>query len=262
MQIGDENVHLVRSVLDDVFGTDNSVGEIAFIKTSGAGSPAIGTKTLAGVLDYILWYAKSLGEVKYRQLFREKLLGEEGTEQYRFVEACDGRREPHKGATIQTTDRVFRYDQFTSQSGAASTQEPIVVGGTRYTVAKGGWKTNATGARRLKRASRLAGLGRTLTYVRYIADFPAFPLNNMWTDTRQSGFGAPKTFVVQTAPRVIERCILMTTDPGDLVLDPTCGSGTTAYVAEQWSRRWITIDTSRVALAIARARIMGARYPY
>ena len=262
VQIGDENVHLVRSVLDEVFGTDNSVGEIAFIKTSGAGSPAIGTKTLAGVLDYILWYAKSLGEVKYRQLFREKLLGEEGTEQYRFVEACDGRREPHKGATIQTTDRAFRYDQFTSQSGAASTQEPIVVDGTRYTVAKGGWKTNATGARRLKRASRLAGLGRTLTYVRYIADFPAFPLNNMWTDTRQSGFGAPKTFVVQTAPRVIERCILMTTDPGDLVLDPTCGSGTTAYVAEQWGRCWITIDTSRVALALARARIMGARYPY
>ena len=117
-------------------------------------------------------------------------------------------------------------------------------------------------ASRLKRANRLAGIGRTLTYVRYLSDFPAFPLNNFWTDTRQSGFAEPKTYVVQTSTRVVERCLSMTTDPGDLVLDPTCGSGTTSYVAEQWGRRWITVDTSRVALALARARIMGARYPY
>ncbi len=127
---------------------------------------------------------------------------------------------------------------------------------------KGYWKTDEQGVLRLSKANRLALLGYTLSYVRYIKDFPVLPLNNVWEDTVTSGFGDPKVYVVQTLSRIVERCLLMTTDPGDLVLDPTCGSGTTAYVAEQWGRRWITIDTSRVALALARARIMGARYPY
>ena len=262
VQIGDENVHRVRALMDEVLGEANFVAELAFLKTSGAGSPAIGTKTIAGVYDSVLWYARSLVNVKYRQLYRRKKLGDEGTGQYTYVERNGGFRERLRGLGNGPGGRVFRYDQFTSQSGAASTQEPIVWRGTPFLVRKGGWKTNSIGAGRLLKGRRLAGLGKTLTYVRYLEDFPAFPINNMWADTRQSGFGEAKTYVVQTAPRVVERCILMTTDPGDLILDPTCGSGTTAYVAEQWGRRWITIDTSRVALALARSRIMGARYPY
>ena len=134
--------------------------------------------------------------------------------------------------------------------------------GRNYRPATGYWKTNPEGMRRLVLAGRVIALGNTLEYVRYLDDFPVSPLNNAWTDTVTSGFAGPKNYIVQTATRAIERCVLMTTDPGDLVLDPTCGSGTTAYVAEQWGRRWITIDTSRVALALARTRLMSARYPY
>ena len=262
VQIGDENVHRVRAVMDEVFGEGNFVSEIAFLKTSGAGSPAIGTKTVAGIYDIILWYARNGENVKYRQPYREKVLGDDGTDQYRYAEDLKGNRCSIKQGSIAVDKRPFRYDQFTSQSGAQTTQKPIALHDKEYHITKGGWKTNELGANRLKKANRLAGVGRTLTYIRYLDDFPAFPINNFWSDTRQSGFGESKTYVVQTATRVIERCLLMTTDPGDLVLDPTCGSGTTATVAEQWGRRWITIDTSRVALALARARIMGARHPF
>ncbi|MCG3173179.1 MAG: hypothetical protein GMKNLPBB_01357 [Myxococcota bacterium] len=263
VQIGDENVHRVRALMDEVFGDTNFVSEIVFLKTSGAGSPAIGTNTVAGTYDVIVWYAKSLPNIKYRQQYREKVLGDEGTDQYRYAEDHFGKRMSINSLdALNDSYKVFRYDQFTSQSGAESTQQPIIVEGIEYTVNKGGWKTNELGAKRLKFSSRLAGIGKTLTYVRYLDDFPAFPVNNLWSDTRQSGFGQEKLYVVQTAPKVLQRCLLMASDPGDLVLDPTCGSGTTAYVAEQWGRRWITIDTSRVALALARARIMGARYSY
>lgn len=139
---------------------------------------------------------------------------------------------------------------------------PVEVEGKRYTPNTGGWKTNQSGMKSLSAARRLIGLGNTLRYVRYFHDFPVFSLTNFWDDTTTAGYGDPKTYVVQTNSKVIERCILMTTDPGDLVLDPTCGSGTTAYVAEQWGRRWITTDTSRVALALARTRLMAARFPY
>jgi adenine-specific DNA-methyltransferase len=138
---------------------------------------------------------------------------------------------------------------------------PVVVNGRTYTPLRGYWKTGEIGFTRLDKANRVLGSGSTLNYVRFLADHPAFPLNNIWSDL-SSSVGADKVYVVQTGGRIVQRCILMATDPGDLVLDPTCGSGTTAYVAEQWGRRWITIDTSRVALALARARIMGARYPY
>lgn len=262
VQIGDENVHRVRAVLDEVFGDRNFVSEIVFLKTSGAGSPAIGTRTVAGVYDIILWYAKDLRSIKYRQPYRQKALGDEGTDQYRYFETIEGRRKSIGDCELSPDDRAFRYDQFTSQTGAESTRQPLRIAGRDYAVRKGGWKTNAEGAARLIKANRLAGVGNTLTYVRYLNDFLAFPINNYWTDTRQSGFGEAKTYIVQTAVRVVQRCILMTTDPSDLVLDPTCGSGTSAFVAEHWGRRWITVDTSRVSLALARARIMGGRYPY
>jgi len=259
VQIGDENVHRVRAVMDEVFGDENHISIITAIKTSSAS-----TELLPGVNDFIIWYAKDRKRVKYRRLYREKSVGGEGADQYRAVEENDGARrtlsdsERLRPSTIQ--GRVFRYDNMTSQRPPGDF--PVDIVGRAIRPRKGYWKTGESGMQLLLKANRLALLGDTLSYVRYLNDFAAFPFNNVWSDTVTSGFGDPKTYVVQTLSRIIERCILMATDPGDLVLDPTCGSGTTAYVAEQWGRRWITIDTSRVALALARARVMGARYPF
>ena len=158
--------------------------------------------------------------------------------------------------------RIARMNPITSQSASTTTLFEFDYCGRKFRPGKGGWKTNIVGMKRLTKANRLTFSGQTLGFVRPFEDYPYQVFNDIWDDTRQSGFGDEKVYVVQTGARVIERCILMTTDPGDLVLDPTCGSGTTAYVAEQWGRRWITIDTSRVALALARARVMGARDPY
>jgi adenine-specific DNA-methyltransferase len=265
VQIGDENVHLVRSLMDEVFGSENFCSLISFRTTSGAGSFAGGTNVLASTNDYIVWYAFDLQSIKYRQLFRAKELGGAGAGQYTWAEAEDGLRRS-LGHVSQGTpsDRIFQPTAMTSQTTRVgqTTVFPIEVEGRVYNPSKGGWKTNRDGMKRLVDARRLMGIGQTLRYVRYLDDFPAFPYTNSWEDTVTSGFSDPKTYVVQTHTRVIERCMLMCTDPGDLVLDPTCGSGTTAYVAEQWGRRWITIDTSRVALALARQRVMGAKFPY
>jgi adenine-specific DNA-methyltransferase len=265
VQISDENLHHVRELCDEIFGSENFVSQISYLTTSGAGSPAIGTKTLAATFDHLVWYAKNRATIKYRQPYAEKSLGGEGSEQYVFVQEATGLRRritKSERTSFVSEGRVFRYDQFTSQSGVESTQLSVTINGQDFVPAKGGWKTNQEGAKRLQRASRLYGLGSTLTYVRFIDDFAAFPINNFWDDTRISGFGDPKAYVVQTASKVIERCLLMTTDPGDLVLDPTCGSGTTAYVAEKWGRRWITCDTSRVAVTLAKQRLMTASYDY
>ncbi len=266
VQIGDENVHRVRALLDEVFGDENFVGLITFKKTSGAGSFAGGTNVLAAVTDYIVWYAKDRERVKYRQLFHEKALGGAGGGQYTWIEFDGERRRATKEelAVDPSAGKIFRPDQLTSQTTreAQTTVFPVDVDGTQYVPGTGGWKTNQAGMARLRAADRLLGVGKTLTYVRYLDDFPAFPINNIWDDTVTSGYGDPKRYVVQTNTKVIERCMLMATDPGDLVLDPTCGSGTAAYVAEQWGRRWITIDTSRVAVTLARTRLMSARFPY
>jgi len=157
---------------------------------------------------------------------------------------------------------VYRRSPLTSASSSATTLMPVEFQNATYRPEKGGWKTNSTGFARLALADRLEAYGVTLSYRRYTEDFPYFPLSNAWMDTASGGYGDEKVYVVQTNTKVVQRCMLMTTDPGDLVLDPTCGSGTTAYVAEQWGRRWITIDTSRVALALARTRLMAARFPY
>ncbi len=266
VQIGDENVHRVRCVLDEVFGDENFVSLITFKKTSGAGSFAGGTNVLAATNDYLLWYARDIERVKYRQLHRDKALGGPGTSGYTFVEEPDGSRRratPEELATGVVDGRLFGASPTTSQTvrEAQTTVFPIEIEGHTFLPGKGGWKSNRAGMERLKLANRLTGFGNSLRYVRYLDDFPAFPFTNLWDDTTTAGFGDPKIFVVQTNTKVIERCLLMTTDPGDLVLDPTCGSGTTAYVAEQWGRRWITIDTSRVALALARTRLMSAKFP-
>ncbi len=265
VQIGDDNVHLVRSVMDEIFGSENFVSLISFKTTSGAGSFAGGTKVLASTNDYVVWYAKSAESVKYRQLYLPKAVGAAGGGQYTWVELPDGSRRRGSAEELESPGaRVLRPDQFTSQTTRVgqTTVFDVHLDEQTYRPSKGGWKTNQDGVQKLLNAHRLMGVGNTLTYVRYLDDFPAFPINNFWGDTVTSGFADPKMYVVQTNARVIERCMLMCTDPGDLVLDPTCGSGTTAYVAEQWGRRWITIDTSRVALALARQRLMGAKFPY
>jgi adenine-specific DNA-methyltransferase len=265
VQIGDENVHLVHSLLDEVFGSENFCGLIAFKKTSGAGSFAGGTDLLAAVSDYIVWYCRNREAVKYRTLYRVKEAGGQGGGQYTWFEDDLGNRQSISASrTPKPTDRIFRPQALTSQTTriGQTTVFPVEFNGKEFVPGKGGWKTNKAGMEKLKAAKRLIALGNTLEYVRYLDDFPAFAYTNVWEDTVTSGFGDPKVYVVQTNSRVIERCVLMTTDPGDLVLDPTCGSGTTAYVAEQWGRRWITIDTSRVALALARTRLMAARFPY
>jgi adenine-specific DNA-methyltransferase len=264
VQIGDENVHRVWTLMEEVFGCENFCGLIQVQKTSGAGSPAIGTDVLASVIDYLVWFAKEKQFVKYRQIYKEKVLGEEGTTQYvnyRDSERFTDHRLSIKNSNI-ASNVVFASDNLTSPTAADSTIFKVNIEGSTFIPNKGGWKTNIAGMGHLKRAMRLKPIGNTLMYRRYLTDFPVSPINNLWRDVLFTGFAETKLYVVQTAERVIQRCVIMTTDPGDLVLDPTCGSGTTAYVAEQWGRRWITIDTSRVALALARARIMGARYPY
>ncbi|WP_347269045.1 site-specific DNA-methyltransferase, partial [Paracoccus sp. (in: a-proteobacteria)] len=257
VQIGDENVHRVRALMDEVFGEGNFCASISVKKTTGAGSPAIGTKVLAGTQDYIIWFAKRAEAVKYRQLYRRK---DENTTGYDYVRSVTGFTFP---ASTGEQGEVCSLDNLTSQTGADTTRVPVQFHGIEFKPATGGWKTNVIGMSRLKCGYRLGIKGKTLRYARVFEDFPVRPLNNLWDDISQGGFvSSEKLYVVQTTADVVARCILMTTDPGDLVLDPTCGSGTTAYVAEQWGRRWITIDTSRVAVALARSRLMGARYPY
>jgi adenine-specific DNA-methyltransferase len=263
VQIGDENVHLVRALMDEVFGSENFVSLISFQTTGGAGSFAGGTNVLPAVNSYLLCYARDLALIKYRQLYRDREQAGAGGEKYTTAELRDGSRIPASQVEEGVEARLLRYDNLTSQTTRVgqTTVFPVVLDGRTYRPATGGWKTNHAGMNKLLAAHRIAGSGNSLSYVRFFDDFPAFPLTNSWTDIGGIQSRAdPKIYVVQTATKAIERCMLMTTDPGDLVLDPTCGSGTTALVAEQWGRRWITIDTSRVALALARQRIMGTQF--
>lgn len=268
VQIGDENLHRVRAVLDEVFGSVNAIALIAMKKTGGATG-----EYLPGTTDYILWYGRNQQHTKFRQIHRERKLGGSGGEAYTGVETPTGLRrrlsaDEVESGVIGDKHRVFRLQIVTSQrqdrpSGPGSAMHfPVSFRGRNFSPAgTRGWSTTADGMDRLGRAERLETSGDGLNYVRYFSDFPVFPLTNFWDDT-QAGSGMDKMYVVQTMSKIIERCMLMTTDPGDLVLDPTCGSGTTAYVAEQWGRRWITIDTSRVAIAIARQRLLTAKYEY
>ncbi|MDI6104375.1 site-specific DNA-methyltransferase [Actinoplanes sp. NEAU-A12] len=257
IQIGDENVHLVRCLLDEVFGPENFVSLITFRKTTAATAEFLG-----GVVDYVIWYAKDKSKLKYRQLYAAKTIAGQGGGQYTRVELPDGRRVSARAAG-EEVGRPFRIDNLTSPRvrEARTGYYPVELDGRDYLPGAGEWKTHRDGMERLKLARRLLPAGNTLCYVRFIDDFPAFPYSNFWEDTVTSGFADPKVYVVQTNTKVVERCMLMCTDPGDLVLDPTCGSGTTAYVGEQWGRRWVTIDTSRVAITLARQRLIGAKYP-
>lgn len=266
VQISDDNMHLVRCLLDEVFGADNFVAQVTFKTTSGAGSFSGGTTTLASTADYLLWYARDFERVKYRQIYRDKEpAGSGGGEYYRLL-TTDGVRMKVANATSEQVakGRRFRADNLTSQTTreGKTTVFPVELDGRTYVPSgSNGWKTNRAGMDRLKTAHRLIPTGSTLQYVRFLDDFPAFAINNVWDDVL-AGYNNDKRYVVQTSAKVIERCIQMTTDPGDLVLDPTCGGGTTAYCAEKWGRRWITIDTSRVALMLARENLLSARFPF
>ncbi len=261
VQIGDENLHHVRELMDEVFGSDNFVSQIAFSKGAGLGS-----NLLTGVNDFLLWFARDATRVKYRQLFQQKT-HLDGGGRYNQVLLADRSVRPatqdekDEGAPAEAGALLFMNDNLT-KPGPGS-RFPIKLEGRVFNPEPRWWGTTPEGIRRAVRAERVAITGNSLSYRRFLDDFTIFPITNSWT--RIGGVMSrsdPKVYVVQTSTAAIERCILMTTDPGDLVLDPTCGSGTSATVAEQCGRRWITIDTSRVALALARARIMGARYTY
>ncbi|MBY5483247.1 MULTISPECIES: site-specific DNA-methyltransferase [Rhizobium] len=264
VQISEENVHHVRELMEEVFGSQNACPMIVFQKTTGAGSPSGGTELPPVVNDYLLWYAKDRARMKYTEAYREKVRGGPGATQYDWIE-IDGMRRKATDAELNDPpkgSRFFAHDNLTSQSGGPTTQFPVEFEGRTFFPAKGGWKTNEAGMRNLRKENRLFVVGETLRYVRYLDDFPYSIINNLWTDTVISGFGDPKIYVVRTSKKVVERCMLMVTDPSDLVLDITCGSGTTAVVAEQWGRRWITCDTSRVPIALARQRLLTSNFPW
>ena len=267
IQIGDENVHRVRALMDDVFGVNNFVSLISVAKTTSSTN-----ELLSGISDYIVWYGKHKESTKYRTPLKVKEVGGDGSAHYNGVVLPDGSRRPatldEKSGreSLPQNAAFFTADQLQSASmgrekgeGAASWFQVICEGRAFTPTMQTRWKTNEAGMQRLGFASRLLPQQSALRYMRKLDDFRAFAQTNIWSDV---GGAADKSYVVETTPAVVQRCLLMATDPGDLVLDPTCGSGTTAYVAEQWGRRWITIDTSRVALALARARVMGARFSY
>lgn len=272
VQISDENVHRVRAVLDEVFGENNFIVEIAFAKTSGSTGDY-----MAPTFDRVLWFSKQREALKFRPFMVEKRPGEKGGSGYKNARSLRGERRsltPPElaGETEVPPDwKIYFRDNLTSQSvgrkkgeGAASWFPVCIAGQSIKPSMSVRWKTNEEGMHRLLLADRIELSSKNnLGYVRYLDDFRAYALADIWSDTvGQNQFGGDKIYVVQTGLTVIQRCVLMSTDPGDLVLDPTCGSGTTATVAEQWGRRWITIDTSRVALALARTRLMSARYPW
>lgn len=271
VQIGDENVHRVRALMDEVFGEQNAICTIPYVTTGGTTGDF-----LPSTFNYLLYYTKNREAGKYRQIYIKKSYGGDGASAYNRFETKNGDRLSISDArrlgvdeSDQASGRIFRIDNLKSQSGGRAKGEgaacwvTVNFEGRNFDPGtKATWKTHETGIQRLLFARRVDSSSNNLYYVRYIDDFPAFPLSNQWTDTTTAGFASNKVYVVETSTKIIERCILMATDPGDLVLDPTCGSGTTATVAEQWGRRWITIDTSRVALALARTRLMSARYPY
>lgn len=264
LQISDENLHHVREVMDEVFGSKNFCGLITFQKATAQSSTL-----LSSASDYLLWYAKDKEHVKYHPLFQVKTIGEVGATNYTNVESPSGESrsltadEKNDPSLIPSGWRVFS----TGDLMGTRPPNPTDLGGYEYqgkiynADRKKCWKTDKEGLDNLAKAGRLVQSGNGLYYKRYFDDFPYFPLTTSWTDTASS-FMTSKVYVVQTNIKVIQRCLLMSTDPGDLVLDITCGSGTTAFVAEQWGRRWITCDTSRVAIALAKQRLMTSKFEY
>ncbi|MEQ9549341.1 MAG: site-specific DNA-methyltransferase [Coleofasciculus sp. G3-WIS-01] len=259
VQISDENVHLVRNLMDEIFGIKNFCSIITFQKTGGIASNLLGT-----TVDFIIWYASDKNQTKYHQLYLEREQGHKSLDRYDYIEFKDGSNRRLKTNEIQGKQSIpeGRRYQLTSllSDGASSSFQEFDFEGMLFMPKPGThWKTTIKGLSNLALQSRIVRTGNTLRYKRYADDFPVIPLSDRWESIQ---IGTERQYVVQTSELVIERCLLMTTDPGDLVLDPTCGSGTTAYVAEQWGRRWITCDTSRVAITLAKQRLMTAVFDY
>ena len=259
VQIGDQNVHLVRSVMDEVFGSESFMCQIAY-RTSAP----LGSKYVPCIFDYVIWYAKNIEQVKFRRIFTAKNTQDDFY--YDTIDLPDGTYRKLTSAeqsgqeALPAGSHAFANITLVAAGPNPSCVFPVKFAGKEWMPTGGrGWKTTREGVDRLKYANRLYATTDVLRYKMYLDDFPLKELTNSWGDL---GGASDKVYVVQTNARVMERCLLMCTDPGDLVLDPTCGSGTTAYVAEQWGRRWITIDTSRVAIALARTRLMAAKFPY
>ena len=258
VQISDENVHHVRELCDEIFGPENFISTIQFFTTGG-----FETNTLSRVGDYIIWYAKSKNVLKYHTLYVEK-----SDTSANWVLLSDGSSrgltadEKNGLVPIPVGARRYSPTALTSQGESKETPPFIYLGKTYYPPSANHWKTSVDGLQRLADAGRIHVAANSLRYRRFAEDFPYQQYTNIWSDTGTGSFTDDKKYVVQTSPKVISRCMLMTTDPGDLVLDITCGSGTTAYVAEQWGRRWITCDTSRVAITLAKQRLMTATFDY
>ena len=260
VQIGDENVHLVRCLMDEVFGSENFVGLITFRKKN----MPFGARYIEGMVDYLLWYGKDATTTKYRPLFQPKDV--QGASRWNLAEVPDGTRRPisaeewQNHSLLPEGSRIYTHASLRPSGFSASQVFDVEFSGRVFKPPRGGcWTTTPDGMKRLIAADRIGVENENLRYLLFLDDYPIEQIHNFWTDT--SG-ATNKIYAVQTMDKAVQRCVLMTTDPGDLVLDPTCGSGTTAYVAERWGRRWITIDTSRVALTLARTRLMAARYSY
>ena len=261
VQIGDENVHRVRALLEEVFGQGNFIAQLLFKKTG-----SMSGNYISGIADTVLWYGKSQNKTKFRRLLTERSV-EAVDSGFSNIELPDGTFRRLTSAELNGESPFPEGVRFQTaplmSSGEAKTPQPFTFEGVTYLPAKGNhWKVSVENLPKVSKVGRLLAVGKTLTFKKYLLESQYTPLTNIWMDTMESTFAVQRIYVVQTSTKVVQRCILMATDPGDLVLDPTCGSGTAAYVSEQWGRRWITIDTSRVALALARSRIMGARYHY
>lgn len=257
VQISDENVHHVREVMDDIFGSDCFFADIVYVKTTG-----LGTNGLDDRFDYLIWYCRNFDKIKYRQLYTEKIVAPDGKGQSWFVQERGGRTRGLKVSekadlsTLPEGANLYRPGDISSQ-GNPEFDYPAF-----GKIFRKEWKTTAIGLEKLVKSGRIHETTNSIRYKRFLSDFHAISINSLWDDTATGNFTDPKIYVVQTGSKAIERCLLMTTDPGDLVLDPTCGSGTTAFVAEKWGRRWITCDTSRVAITLAKQRLMTASFDY
>ncbi len=259
VQINDENLHHIKELMDEVFGKKNFVRIISFQKTSGQE-----TNILASTVDYLVWYAKDIEKIKYRQLYEERNVGDTSLDRYDMVLLSDGstrRLSPQEIKTGVIPEGGRRYQLAALYSeGSSNTQQDFEFEGVTYRPRVGThWKTTVEGLKKLAKLGRIEKMGTVIRYRRFVDDFPVIPITDRWESVM---LGTQKRYVVETSPVIVQRCILMTSDPGDLVLDPTCGSGTTAYTAEQWGRRWITCDTSRVAIALTKQRLLTAYFPY
>lgn len=256
VQMGDENVHRVRMLMDEVFGVENFCCQIPFVKTGGVKQNFLATRC-----DYLLWYNRDKKKAKYRQPYFEKNIYDGSAKTFNWVD-FNGFKRRGLTSSEKASFTTPKGGKLYSPRDLTTQGNPVFEFSYRGKIYSRPWKTTTVGMTRMGRANRLHVASNSLSRVNYLDDFSVSEITALWTDTFLGSFAEDKVYIVQTSEKTIQRCLLMVTDPGDLVLDPTCGSGTTAYASEQWGRRWITIDTSRVALALARARIMGARYPY